>query len=61
MEKWKTMPKDIPLDADIVWCRLDYWFGAPFLAYWVEAQQSFVSLDNSLIFPCYEVSRWRAQ
>lgn len=60
MEKWKTLPQFVPVDGEQVWCRLNYWFGPPFLAVYSEVQQAFISSNNSIIFPTYVISRWRS-
>ena len=61
MLKWKSTPQDLPADGAIVWCRLNYWFGPPFLASWSVTQQSFISSVNSIIYPVWTVSRWKTQ
>jgi len=59
MERWKTLPYQIPVDGSIVWVRLNYWFGAPFKAQWNEFDGSFISVVNSISYPHYTISRWR--
>ena len=61
MVPWFTLPLEVPADRDVVWVRIDQWFGQPFLAEWDEVNQTFTSDVNSLILPWWRVSRWRYQ
>jgi len=61
MQKWKTVPEELPVDQSIVWVRINYWFGQPFLAKWDLASQSFISEDTDLIYPVWSVMRWKYQ
>ena len=62
MSTWKTLPQDKPADGEEVWIRLNYWFGAPFLAKWdLSNQQFFASPGYELIYPLWTISRWRSQ
>lgn len=58
MSVWYTSPDNIPLDGQTVWVRLNYWFGQPFLAVWNLATEEFVSVDNSVHYPAWSISRW---
>ena len=40
---WKILPLDVPTDAQVVWIRINYWFGQPVLAAWDETNQQFTS------------------
>jgi len=59
MSIWKTIPKNLPGDGATVWVRLNYWFGQPFQAVWSLANEQFTSVDNSMVFPVWTISRWR--
>jgi hypothetical protein len=58
---WKKIPFDLPADQEEVYIRIKYYYGAPFLATWDLASQSFESTENSIIFPAWTVSRWKFQ
>ncbi len=59
MSLWKTMPTTLPADGQTVWVRLNYWFGQPFKAVWNLPTEDFISVDNSIIYPVWSISRWR--
>jgi hypothetical protein len=58
---WKTLPLLKPADQEIVWIRIKYYYGAPFLALWDLATHQFTSSVNSIIYPAWTVSRWKSQ
>jgi hypothetical protein len=60
MTNWKTLPENLPNDLEIVWCRLNYWFGHPFKAFYSVANQTFTDTTNAVTFPAYTISRWRS-
>lgn len=62
MGPWKTLPSSAPADAEIVWVRLNYWFGAPFLASWSDSAKTFTSTGTQVIvYPAWSISRWASQ
>jgi hypothetical protein len=58
---WKTLPLDLPADQEVVWIRIKYYYGDPFLALWDLASLTFTSSVNSIPYPGYVVSRWKSQ
>lgn len=58
---WQTFPFEIPSHLQIVWIRMDRWSGAPFLAEFDAATQTFTSVINSIVYPLYLVSTWKSQ
>jgi hypothetical protein len=58
---WKKLPLDVPADLQVVWIRVKYYYGEPFLAEWFAATQDFISTVNSIIYPAWTVSRWKSQ
>ena len=63
MGPWKTLPLDLPTDGEDVWVRLNYWFGAPFLATWDAGSMTFkeVSSPLGMQYPFWTISRWASQ
>lgn len=63
MGPWRTLPLAAPTDAEIVWVRLNYWFGAPFLAQWSTSAQTFTDTTSgdSIVYPAWTISRWASQ
>lgn len=59
MAIWKTLPTQLPVDAEEVWVRLNYWFGAPFKAIYSESADTFTDSVNSIVYPIWTISRWR--
>jgi hypothetical protein len=57
--KWKTMPQETPTLHQTCWVRLNYWFGAPFLAYWEGTEIGWVSINYSINYPNWTISRWK--
>jgi hypothetical protein len=61
MAVWKTLPVQVPGDGEVVWVRLNYWFGPPFQAKWSDADLWFESLTGlALKYPFWTISRWRS-
>lgn len=59
---WRTLPNDPPGDGEIVWVRLNYWFGPPFLAKWDRTAQVFMAEPtHEFQYPFWTISRWRPQ
>jgi hypothetical protein len=59
---WKTLPTENPGDGDVVWVRLNYWFGPPFLAQYDRTAQTFTSQTiDVFVYPFWTISRWRPQ
>lgn len=58
---WKILPAQIPTDTEVVWIRINYWFGQPVLAQWSTANQEFTSVTNSIVYPAWVVGRWKSQ
>jgi len=58
---WNTFPLNTPDDAAVVWVRVKYYYGTPFLAAYSLADQNFVSITNSIIYPAWTISRWKPQ
>lgn len=59
---WQTLPLQKPGDGEVVWARLNYWFGQPFLATWRDLTQAFEPIAYpGLFYPFWTVSRWRSQ
>ncbi len=61
MALWKTLPIDIPSDAQTVWVRVKYYYSKPFLAVFSASTNSFTSVTNSILYPGYVIARWKAQ
>lgn len=61
MALWKSLPLYKPANAQVVWIRIKYYYGAPFLATWLVASQDFTSSVNSIVYPAWSVSRWKSQ
>jgi hypothetical protein len=61
MNVWQTFPTSVPEDKQIVWVRIRFYYGAPFLAQWVASEQSFWYDQNQLFIPWHLVQRWRVQ
>lgn len=59
MEKWKTMPLEVPTDFYDCFVRLNYWFGAPFRATYSSAAKEWTSVENGLKYPIWSISRWK--
>jgi hypothetical protein len=57
--KWYTLPELLPVDQDIVWIRLNYWFGEPCLAVFNLTTLTFTTINTSVIYPTYSINRWR--
>lgn len=58
---WKSLPLDVPTDTEVVYVRIKYYYGEPFLAEWDETLQEFTSVVNNIIYPAWSVSRWKSQ
>lgn len=61
MAVWQSFPRFKPLDEEIVWVRVRYYYGQPFLAQWIESQQSFWYEANQMFVPWTLVQRWKSQ
>ena len=61
MNPWNSCPQNLPADGSVIWCRLNFWFGIPFLAQFSLSAQTFTSVDNSVVYPIWTINRWRAQ
>jgi len=59
--KWQEMPEYVPTHAQIVWCRIKYYYSTAFLATWDSSLQQFTSVTNNIIYPAWTVSRWKSQ
>jgi len=59
MSDWKTTPQDMPIPLTNCWVRLNYWFGAPFLAQWDSVQDGWIDIVNSKFYPIWSISRWK--
>jgi hypothetical protein len=55
---WYKPPVNMPSNEELVWCRVKYYYGVPFQAVYYESSQEFISVDNSIIYPAWSVSRW---
>ena len=58
---WKILPLEVPTDAQVVWIRINYWFGQPVLAAWDETNQQFTIKVNDIVYPAWVVGRWKPQ
>ncbi len=58
---WKTLPINLPANQEIVWIRIKYYYGSPFLAKWDLPTLQFTSSVNSIVYPAWTVSRWKSQ
>jgi hypothetical protein len=56
---WHRLPVLAPADGLVVWVRR-WLLGAPFLATWDLAAQTFTAA-NGLVMPWYDVWRWKHQ
>jgi hypothetical protein len=60
MPVWLVFPTNIPADGSYVWIRIKYYYSEPFKAVWDLTSQTFVSVDNSIVYPAWSVARWRS-
>jgi len=61
MSTWKTFPKNIPADQEIVWVRVKYYYSTPFLATYYFTDENFVSVVNLITYPAWTIARWKPQ
>jgi len=61
MSTWKTFPKNIPADQEVVWVRVKYYYSTPFLATYFFSEQKFVSITNEIYYPAWTIARWKPQ
>jgi hypothetical protein len=61
MSAWKSLPENIPVDGSTVWVRVNYYYSDPFLAVFSLSALTFTSVDNTIIYPVWVISRWRVQ
>lgn len=61
MPTYLQVPFFMPANNQVVWCRTERWTGAPFLATYKTASDTFTSVDNTLVYPFYMITYWRAQ
>lgn len=59
MEKWFTTPQFLPEPNQLCWVRLNYWFGAPFQANWIDAEHGWHYAEHEIDYPIWTISRWR--
>ena len=56
---WYRFPLNVPADEQVCWCRVNYYYGTPFLAIYNGAAETFTSVVNGITYPVYMVARWR--
>jgi hypothetical protein len=59
MEKWKSTPGDMPIEATDCWVRLNYWFGQPFKAQWSDLLSGWTDIVSGMFYPVWAISRWK--
>jgi hypothetical protein len=59
MAVWYQLPTDMPTPAQSCYVRVRYYYSAPFIAVWDAVTQTFVSTDNSIVYPAYSIARWK--
>lgn len=57
---WYFLPQYVPADGQTVWCRRDQFSTVPFQAVWDLSAQTFTSVDNSIEYPAWIITKWRA-
>lgn len=61
MSTWKTFPLNIPDDREVVWVRVKYYYSTPFLATFLLATLTLVSIVNEITYPAWVIARWKSQ
>ncbi len=56
---WKSIFKAVPVDGQVVWVRVQWFYGVPVIATYDATSQSFTANDNGLVFPAYVIGRWK--
>jgi hypothetical protein len=56
---WLTFPHNIPSDGQLCYVRTLNYSVTPFEAYYNETTQSFESIVNSIVYPCYFIFKWK--
>lgn len=56
--QWKQFPKDVPADGATIWVRVYWFYGTAFKATYDNTTKLVTSVDNSIEFPAWGVSRW---
>jgi hypothetical protein len=60
MAKWNNVSVVLPTPGQIVWVRVNYFYGTPFKAQWENDTFAFNSLVTGLSFPFWTVARWKS-
>jgi hypothetical protein len=60
-QPWKSFPLEKPNNEEIVWVRIRYYYGAPFLAQWSEPLSKFIIWETQLFLDWHLVQRWKSQ
>jgi hypothetical protein len=56
---WNQFPLNVPIDGQLIWCRVDRWSGAPFAGRYSSADGTITSLINGITYPQWAISAWR--
>jgi methenyltetrahydromethanopterin cyclohydrolase len=59
MSTYFHLPDNIPTDGQTVWIRVEYYYSEPFLAIFTLSTMTFMSVDNSIVYPAWVVARWK--
>jgi len=56
---WNNIFKVTPTDGQVVWVRVQWFFGVPVICTYDATLQQFTSNDDGVIFPAYIIGRWK--
>jgi hypothetical protein len=56
---WKSIFKETPIDGQVVWVRVQWFFGYPVVCSYDLTLQQFTDIDTGIVIPAYVVGRWR--
>ena len=60
MSQWKAVPKFIPTDGQLVWCRSYNETCPPFLATFDLASNTFIEQTHGIVYPAFSIFKWCA-
>lgn len=56
---WKSIFQIVPSDGQVVWVRVQWFFGTPVVCTYDATLQQFTSNIDGVVFPCYIIGRWK--
>lgn len=59
MAKWQELSKAVPSDFQVVWVRINFFYGSPFRARYSASGKTFEAEVTGLLFPFWTVARWK--